>query len=104
MISIIASQAAVLLELNNNINEMKKFSDKILDNVNSGIMVIDNCNKINIFNSYSEAITGFNAEDILGKDIAALNLKLDNMEDFIRESFYNEKTYFEEPGSLIIPY
>ena len=101
MISIIASQAAVLLELNNNINEMKKFSDKILDNVNSGIMVIDNCNKINIFNSYSEAISGFNAEDILGKDIAALNLKLDNMEDFIRESFYNEKTYFEEPGSLI---
>ena len=101
MISIIASQAAVLLQLNNNINEMKKFSNKILDNVNSGIMVIDNRNKITIFNSYSETITGFNAEEILGKDIAILKLKLDNRENFTHESFCNKKTYFEEPGFLL---
>lgn len=100
MISIIASQAAVLLELNNNITETKRFSNKILDNVNSGIMVIDSCSRIIIFNKSAEIITDFNVEEILGKDISTLKLKLDNNENFTYECFNNQKTFFEEPGYL----
>lgn len=100
VINIIASQAAVLLELNNNITETKKFSNKILDNVNSGIMVIDNLNKIIIFNKSAEIITGFNADEILGKDISILQLKLENEEN-TRKFFNNQLTFFEEPGYLV---
>ncbi len=102
MISILASQAAVLLELNINISETKRFSNKILDNVNSGIIVIDNDKKIIIFNSYAETITGFNSCEITGEDFSVLNLKLDNEDNFLYECFSNLKTYFEESGQMII--
>lgn len=101
MINIIASQAAVLLELNNNITETKRFSNKILDNVNSGIMVIDDSGKIIIFNKSAEIITGFNTDEILGRDISTVKLKLDNKENFIYECFNKQKTYFEEPGYMV---
>ncbi|HAQ41189.1 MAG TPA: hypothetical protein DCM73_10405 [Clostridiales bacterium] len=101
MINIIASQAAVLLELNNNITEAQRFSNKILDNVNSGIMVIDDRHKIIIFNKSAEIITGFSIDEALGMGISTVKLKLDNKENFIYECFNNRKTYFEEPGYMI---
>jgi len=100
VINIIASQAAVLLELNNNITETKKFSNKILDNVNSGIMVIDNMNRITIFNKSAEIITGYKIDELLGKDISVLKLKLENEENtwkFLK----SQETFFEEPGYLV---
>lgn len=100
LIGIIASQAALLLELNNNIKETKNFSDKILDNVNSGIMVVDNFNNIIIFNKSAEAITGFDADEILGINIDVLKLELDNKEKILNLYDY-QKTFFEEPGYLV---
>lgn len=100
IINIIASQAAVLLELNNNIKETKNFSNKILDNVNSGIMVIDKSNNIIIFNKSAEMITGFAADELIGLNIDVLQLELENKEKTLK--LYNyEETFFEEPGYLV---
>jgi PAS domain S-box-containing protein len=99
LINIIASQAAVLLELNNNIKETENFSNKILDNVNSGIMVVDNSNNIIIFNKSAEMITGFDIDEILGMSVDVLQLKLENKEITLKLNSYQE-TYFEEPGFL----
>ena len=41
MITIIASQCAALLQLSNEINKTKRFSNYILDNINSGVIVVD---------------------------------------------------------------
>ncbi|WMJ77516.1 MULTISPECIES: GAF domain-containing sensor histidine kinase [unclassified Sedimentibacter] len=99
LINIIASQAALLLELNSNIKETKNFSNKILDNVNSGIMVIDNSSNIIIFNKSAEVITGFSVGEILGINIEVLQLELENKEKAL--SLNNQRTFFEEPGYLV---
>ena len=101
MINIIASQAAVLLELNSNITETQRFSNQILDNVNSGIMVINDDKKIIIFNKSAEIITGYKIGEIIGSDITDIQLKLDNEEDFLYHCFNCKKTYFEEPGYML---
>jgi PAS domain S-box-containing protein len=101
MINIIASQGAVLLELNNNITETQRFSNKILDNVNSGIIVVDiNCNVVKL-NKSAENITGFKFEEIVGSDILSGHLVLDNEENFIYQCFNEGKVYFEEPGFMV---
>lgn len=101
MINIIASQGAVLLELNSNITEAQRFSDKILDNVNSGIIVLDNqCNIIKL-NKSAENITGFKYDEILGSNILSKRLTLDCKEDFVLRCFNEGKMYFEEPGYMI---
>ncbi len=101
MINIIASQAAVLLELNNNITETQRFSNKILDNVNSGIIVVDkNCNIIKL-NKSAESITGFKFEEIVGSNLLEEHLILDNEEKFLYKSFNEGQIYFEEPGIMI---
>lgn len=100
LINIIATQAAVLLELNSNIKESKSFSNKILDNANSGIMVIDKSNNIIIFNKSAEIITGFTINEILGTNIDALQLELEN-EDKTAKLYGFLETFFEEPGQFI---
>ena len=101
MINIIASQGAVLLELNNNIFETQRFSNNILDNVNSGIVLVDiNCNVIKL-NKSAENITGFKFEEIVGSDILAEHLFIDNEENFIHKCFNEGKIYFEEPGFMV---
>jgi len=101
MINIIASQGAVLLELNNNIFETQRFSNNILDNVNSGIVLVDiNCNVIKL-NKSAENITGFKFEEIAGSETLLKHLVLDNEENFIHKCFNEGKIYFEEPGFMV---
>ena len=101
MINIIASQGAVLLELNNNIFETQRFSNNILDNVNSGIVLVDiNCNVIKL-NKSAENITGFKFEEIADSEALLKHLVLDNEENFIYKCFNEGKIYFEEPGFMV---
>ncbi len=101
MINIIASQGAVLLELNNNISQAKKFSNRILENVNSGVMVIDGEYTIISFNKSAEGITGYSCEELVGKNIRAIPLKNNGDEGLIVRSMIEGKIFFEEPGYLI---
>lgn len=101
IITIIASQVAALMELNNEINETKRFSNHILENINSGVIVIDNNYKIIVFNKAAEKISGFKCEEVMGKSILDIPLKKDKGDWYIVESFKNEKIFFESPGYMI---
>lgn len=101
MINIIASQGAVLLELNNNITETQRFSNKILDNVNSGIIVVDSSYNVMKLNKAAENIIGFKFEEIVGSNIIDGHINLDNEENFIFKCFNEGKIYFEEPGLMV---
>ena len=75
MINIITSQGAVLLELNNNITEVENFTNQILENINSGVIVVNDKYEIISFNEAAEEITGYYFKDVLGKDIRSIPLK-----------------------------
>jgi len=101
MISIIASQGAVLMELNNNIAEAQNFSNQILENVNSGVIVVNNEYEIQSFNKAAEDITGYSIDQVLGKDIQEIPLKEKVNHWSIIESIENEKMLFEKSGYMI---
>lgn len=101
MITIIASQGAALLELNNRINEAERFSNHILENINSGVMVIDNNYRVILFNKAAEKISGYNRNEVLGISVIDFPLK-ENKEDWhIIESLESEKIFFEKPAFII---
>lgn len=101
MITVIASQGAALLELNNKIKEANKFSNYILENINSGVMVIDSDYKIIVFNRAAEKISGYSCEEIIGKSILEIPLKEDKSDWYIAESLDKGEEFIEKPGYII---
>lgn len=101
MINIISSQCAVLLELNNNITETKDLSNQILENVNSGVMVINDRYEVVTFNKSSEEITGYTFDEIKGKNIVSLPLKEKDDDLLILDCIKTGKILFEEPSDII---
>lgn len=93
IISIIASQAAALFEINKRFLRTKSFSDHILQSVNSGVMVINDKLEVIAFNQEAERITGFSADEILGKNIKQLPLKVSGDLWHIVETFKTDKIY-----------
>lgn len=101
MITIIASQGAALLQLNNEINEAKRFSNYILDNINSGVIAIDRNYNIIVFNKSAEEITGYSFDEIIKKKIFDLPFK-ESLEDWkIFDCLGNQKILYEERTYLI---
>lgn len=101
MISIIASQGAAFLELNEYISEIEKISDQILENVNSGVMVIDCDFKVLVFNDAAEKITGYSEEEIIGKKLLEIPLKEHDSHWYIIKSIRERKVFNEEKGYMI---
>ncbi len=82
MIGIIASQGALLLELNNQLSVTKTISDTVLENINSGVVLLNEHNQVLMFNSAAEKITGRDRREILGQPMTQLGVKLADCEDF----------------------
>lgn len=101
LISIIASQAAAILQLNNEVRKASNFSNYILENINSGVIAIDSNFTIIVFNKCAEAISGYLAEELIGKDILSIPLKEDKKDWYIVESLQKEETFFESPGYIL---
>ncbi len=101
MITIIASQGASLLELNNKVNEAERFSSHILENINSGVIAIDEKYNIVVFNKAAEKITGYTATEVVGKNILDNPMKLNKDDWHIVESYESEEIFFERPAYLI---
>lgn len=72
MISIIASQSAVLLELNNEVNKSKRLSNHLLNDVNSGVIVFSNEKRLKLINKKAEKIIGYRLEELENKKIKEL--------------------------------
>lgn len=101
MINIITSQGAVLLELNNNITEVENFTNQILENINSGVIVVNCKYEVISFNESAKEITGYSFEEVLGKDIRTIPLKERGGDWSIIDSMKNRKMLFEEPGYMV---
>ena len=52
---------------------IKNFLNNILENIYTGVIVIDNYGNITHFNRAAEMITGFNKDELLGKNYSILN-------------------------------
>ncbi|MDP3386762.1 MAG: ATP-binding protein [Eubacteriales bacterium] len=101
LISIIATQAAAILQLNIEVKEARNFSNHILENINSGVIAIDNEYRIIVFNKAAEIITGYTSKEVLGRNVLSLPLK-DNKQDwYIVESYDKGVFFFENLGYLI---
>lgn len=101
IITAIASQVAALLKFNNEINKVNKFSDEILENINSGVIVIDQSLNIKVFNKAAEDILGYSRKEVLGKNAFEILFKEDNNQKYIIETIQKGKVFFERPGYII---
>ncbi len=101
MITIIASQGAALLELSNEVRQKERFSNYILDNINSGVMVINKEYEIIIFNKEAEKITGYNASEVVMEKIFDTPLKSLLSEWHLLDCLNNQKLYYEEKSILV---
>ncbi|QEK11096.1 PAS domain S-box protein [Crassaminicella thermophila] len=86
-----------LKELHKKERDTSKYLNNILISAGSGIIVIDDENKIVIFNKAAEKITGIKSEKIVGKDshelIEVLNLPKNIFDEYKKERSMTEKEY-----------
>jgi PAS domain S-box-containing protein len=101
MISIIGSQIAAILEANRALNETRQFSNHILQNVNSGIIVIDKMRRIITFNKQAENITGYTSDGVIGRNIKDLEFKKSLEDWFVLDTLITEKPYNEVETYII---
>jgi PAS domain S-box-containing protein len=101
MISIIGSQVAAILEANRTLNETRQFSNHILENVNSGIIVIDNIQRVITFNKQAENITGYSRDEVIGKDIKSIPLKESPWSWFVLDTLLVDKQYSDVESYII---
>ncbi len=101
LISIIASQAAAILQLNLEVKEARNFSSHILENINSGVIVMDSTYRIIVFNKAAETITGYSSSEVIGRNILSLPLKESQQDWYIVESYEKNIYFFENTGYLI---
>ena len=101
MISIIASQGAALLELNNNLSDIEKVSNQILENINSGVIVADSDLNITVFNHAAQDITGYLASEIVGKKLIEIPLKENGNHWHMVNSINRKKIYNDEKAYMI---
>lgn len=83
MINIIASQGALLLELNNQLSVTKTISDTVLENINSGVMLLGEDNKVMTFNHAAERITGMDRSDIIGRNMESLGMMTETGDGYV---------------------
>ncbi len=101
MISIIGSQIAAILEANRALSETRQFSNHILENVNSGIIVIDKMQRVVTFNKQAENITGYRNDEVIGRDIKNIKLKKTPEDWLVLDTFITEKPYNEVETYII---
>jgi PAS domain S-box-containing protein len=85
---------------------IKNFLHNILENIYTGVIVIDNNGLVTHFNRAAEMITGFFKDDILGKKYKSLFCKKDNDSrtalytlSTLKESFHRQKVIITAEGS-----
>ncbi len=83
MINMIASQGALLLELNNQLSVTRTISDTVLENINSGVMLLRDDNQIMTFNSAAERITGLDRSEVIGRSVGELELMVEGGEGHV---------------------
>ncbi|KIX13916.1 ATP-binding protein [Dethiosulfatarculus sandiegensis] len=100
LISIIATELATLMQTNLRVRESEEFSSRILESINSGVMVVDKKGRLLAFNQAAQKITGHTMEKVLGRHIDRLNLTEPDKKLKILETLHNETPLFEAKNQL----
>lgn len=95
LISIIASQVAALIEINKLLIRTQKFSDNILECINSGIMAVNDKTEVILFNKEAENVTGYIFEEVVGKTLDSLPFKIGCEDSYLLKTLFGDKTYTE---------
>lgn len=103
IVSIVANQVAALMALYQQIEDAQRFSDHILENINSGVLVTDNAGSIIMVNRTGEEIIGRKQRSIRGRSILRLRLLERETRDRIRECLADTQSLLETPGIFLLP-
>lgn len=96
MISIIASQVAVIYRINTILRDKTNLSNHILQSINSGVIVIDKDAKIILFNKAAEEITGYTSDELIGIEIAETPLRKSPSYWYLLKTHETNKPFFEK--------
>jgi len=102
IVSIVANQVAALVEVYARMQDTQRFSDLILENMNSGVVVTDNAGTVIMMNRTGEAITGYSQSTTRGRSI--LNLKFLDREtkNRIKACLEGKEDLFESSGTIFV--
>lgn len=100
IVSIVANQVAALVELYAKMVESQRFSDLILENMNSGVLVLDPEGAVIMMNSGGEEITGYRHRRIRGKSIFRLRFFDTETKTRLRNSLNRKDEMLETPGTV----
>ena len=81
-------------------SRVKNFLSKILENMSSGVIVIDTEGTITLFNKMAGEITGFNPENALNKEYKKLFNSPDDTESAIYTTLNTEKRFFKQEKTI----
>ncbi len=101
IVSIVANQVAALVELYAKMVESQRFSDLILENMNSGVLVLDPDGAVIMMNSGGEEITGYSHNRIRGKSIFRLRFFDRETKTRLRLTLKSKEESLEIPGTVL---
>ena len=81
-------------------NRTKNFLTLILENMSSGVIVIDESGTITVFNKVAEEITGYSSGDVIGKTYRDLFDDLENPELSLLNALKSEKIVYKKEKSI----
>lgn len=96
MMTIIASQVAAIFKINSLLRDETRFSNHILQSIDSGVLVIDKEKKVIHFNRAAENITGYTAKELKGKKITLTPLMTSPFPWLILKTHETQEHIFEK--------
>jgi len=103
LVSIVANQVAALVELYGQMEESQRFSDHILENMNSGVIVTDKAGTIIMMNRTAEEITGHTHKKLRGKPLLSQPFLNSASRWNMERCIYGGETVSEAQGLIITP-
>ncbi len=103
LVSIVANQVAALVELYGQMEESQRFSDHILENMNSGVIVTDQAGTVIMMNRMGEEITGHTHKEMRGKPLLSQSFLDSSLRLIMERCIYGKETVLEAQGTIITP-
>jgi len=100
IVSIVANQVAALVEVYARMQDSMRFSDLILENMNSGVVVTDNAGTVIMMNRTGEQITGYSQSMTRGRPILDLKFLDRETKRRIRACLLGKEQLLEASGTL----
>lgn len=95
LLATLANQTSLALEnakLYEEVVNMKNYNEEILESMVSGLLTVDVQGKITTFNSMAERLTGFSANNVIGKNFADVFSQKSKLFKTIRNCLNNKTT------------